>query len=251
MLNQSYFSIVSPVYNGELLVNLLVDRIIAVFKDSRHAYEIVLVDDGSVDGSRALLKELAGKYSFIKVILLTGNHGQHIAIKAGLDFCIGDWVVVMDCDLQDEPEAISSLIQALEKNTDAVFAHRDKQSDAVIKRFYSSLFYSILGLETGIPFSGSTANFGLYSRRLINEVCAAKYAYFFLPIAVRKYALKTIAVDVKHAPRAAGETGYSFKKAMTLAWQIISSNGVFAIFKRKEKVLYSIQEKINFINDTI
>ena len=130
----------SPVYNGELLIQLLVDRLILVLSPLTESYEIILVDDGSNDNSVAILKSLSKLDNRLKAIILTKNHGQHVAIKAGLDNCRGEWIVVMDCDLQDEPEAIHNLFITATSGYDAVFAHRKKKYDAW--NWYKGIPYS-------------------------------------------------------------------------------------------------------------
>lgn len=246
MQAKPFISIVSPVYNGELLIQLLVNRLTVVLEEAGNEYEIILVDDGSLDNSKVVLKQLANEFSFLKVVLLSKNYGQHIAIKAGLDFCKGDWVVVMDCDLQDEPEAIVQLLLKTNGGVDAVFAKRKKQHDKWLKKMYSAAFYWLLGLVTNKKFSGSTANFGIYNRSLIIKIVRDKYFHFFFPLAARKHALHFAAIDVEHAIRAAGETGYTFQKALGLAMKIILGNTFIPLISRKKAVIYSVQETINF-----
>ncbi len=246
---QPFISIVSPVYNGELLIQLLVDRLILVLSPLTESYEIILVDDGSNDNSVAILKSLSKLDNRLKAIILTKNHGQHVAIKAGLDNCRGEWIVVMDCDLQDEPEAIHNLFITATSGYDAVFAHRKKKYDAWHEKMYSELFYGLLGLITFKKFSGSTANFGIYSRQAINKVVGDTYNHFFFPLAIRKHVKRFVTIDVEHAPRAAGETGYTFLKAFKLAFKIIIGNTIAPMFSKKVKVLYSVKETTNN-NDT-
>lgn len=242
-------SIVSPVFNGELLIQLLVDRLTFVLTPLTEHFEIILVDDGSDDDSVAVLKNLSRFNQHLKVINLSKNHGQHIAIKAGLDSCKGDWIVVMDCDLQDEPEAIGQLFMKAKNGYDAVFANRKKKYDAWYKKMYSTIFYGVLGFITFKNFSGSTANFGIYSRPVINKVVADSYNYFFFPLAVRNHVKSYSTIDVAHATRAAGETGYTFLKAFNLAFKIIISNTISPLFNKKVKVHYSLKETIN-LNDS-
>ncbi len=130
---------------------------------------------------------------------------------------------------------------------DAVFAKRIKRHDSKLKLFYSNLFYAVLGLLTFYKLNGTTANFGIYSKSVIQEIINKKYHFFFFPIAVRNAATKTTNVIVEHDLRAAGVTTYSFKKALSLAFKILFSTSIFRIFKHKDFISYGIKTKINFV----
>ncbi len=247
MQEATYISIVSPVYQGELLIELLVRRIIKCVEPIANTFEIILVNDGSTDNSEIIIQQIAAIDKRIKGIFLDKNYGQHIAIKAGLDHAKGEYVVVMDCDLQDQPEFIADMLIQATHGYDAVFAKRIKRHDNKLKLFYSNLFYSVLGLLTFYKLNGTTANFGIYSKSVIKTIINKKYYFFFFPIAVRNAAAKTTKVIVEHDLRAAGVTTYSFKKALSLATKILFSNSIFRIFKHKQFISYGIKNKINFV----
>ncbi len=247
MQEATYISIVSPVYQGELLIELLVRRIIKCVEPLTNAFEIILVNDGSADNSEIIIQQLAAVDKRIKGIFLDKNYGQHIAIKAGLDHAKGEYVVVMDCDLQDQPEFIADMLIQATHGYDAVFARREKRHDSRLKLFYSNLFYAVLGLFTFYKLNGSTANFGIYSNSLIKTIIDKKYYFFFFPIAVRNAATKTTNVIVEHDIRAAGVTTYSIKKALSLAFKILFSTSIFRIFKHKHFISYGIKNKFNFV----
>lgn len=247
MQETTYISIVSPVYQGELLIELLVRRIIKCVEPLANTFEIILVNDGSTDNSEIIIQQIAAIDKRIKGIFLDKNYGQHIAIKAGLDHAKGEYVVVMDCDLQDQPEFIADMLIQATHGYDAVFARREKRHDSKLKLFYSNLFYSVLGLLTFYKLNGTTANFGIYSKSVIKTIINKKYYFFFFPLAVRNAATKTTNVIVEHDIRAAGVTTYSFKKALSLAFKILFSNSIFRIFKHKQFVSYGIKNKINFV----
>jgi len=243
----TYISIVSPVYQGELLIELLVRRIIKCVEPLANTFEIILVNDGSTDNSEIIIQQIAAIDKRIKGIFLDKNYGQHIAIKAGLDHAKGEYVVVMDCDLQDQPEFIADMLIQATHGYDAVFARREKRHDSKLKLFYSNLFYSVLGLLTFYKLNGTTANFGIYSKSVIKTIINKKYYFFFFPLVVRNAATKTTNVIVEHDIRAAGVTTYSFKKALALAFKILFSNSIFRIFKHKQFISYGIKNKINFV----
>lgn len=247
MQETTYISIVSPVYQGELLIELLVRRIIKCVEPLANTFEIILVNDGSTDNSEIIIQQIAAIDKRIKGIFLDKNYGQHIAIKAGLDHAKGEYVVVMDCDLQDQPEFIADMLIQATHGYDAVFARREKRHDSKLKLFYSNLFYAVLGLLTFYKLNGTTANFGIYSKSVIKTIINKKYYFFFFPLAVRNAATKTTNVIVEHDIRAAGVTTYSFKKAFALAFKILFSNSIFRIFKHKQFISYGIKNKINFV----
>lgn len=247
MQETTYISIVSPVYQGELLIELLVRRIIKCVEPLANTFEIILVNDGSTDNSEIIIQQIAAIDKRIKGIFLDKNYGQHIAIKAGLDHAKGEYVVVMDCDLQDQPEFIADMLIQATHGYDAVFARREKRHDSKLKLFYSHLFYAVLGLLTFYKLNGTTANFGIYSKSVIKTIINKKYYFFFFPLAVRNAATKTTNVIVEHDIRAAGVTTYSFKKAFALAFKILFSNSIFRIFKHKQFISYGIKNKINFV----
>lgn len=241
-----FISVVSPVYEGEQLVNLLISRTQKALLQITDDFEIILVDDGSSDNSVDIIEQIIQQSKNIKCIVLDKNYGQHIAIKAGLDNCNGKWVVVMDCDLQDQPEAIIELMKKTEEGFDAVFAARIKRNDPRIKQWYSTAFYTLLSFLSGIKTTGSTANFGVYNQRVIQQICQARYTNFFFPVAVRKATKLTAICPVEHGMRAAGNTTYTFGKALNLAVKVIFSNTRLSIFQSKTAVNYNVKRFINF-----
>lgn len=241
-----FISVVSPVYEGEQLVNVLISRTQAALLQITDDFEIILVDDGSSDNSVAVIEQIIQQHHKIKCVVLDKNYGQHIAIKAGLDNCSGNWVVVMDCDLQDQPEAIIELMKKAEEGFDAVFASRIKRNDPKIKQWYSTTFYAVLSFLSGIKTTGSTANFGVYSRQVIQQICQTKYTNFFFPVAVRKATKLTANCPVDHGVRAAGNTTYTFSKALGLAIKVIFSNTRLSFFQNKQPVIYGVKQFINF-----
>ena len=134
-------SIVSPVYFGEKLVQELVSRIIGTVSKITDDYEIILVEDGSPDKSWEEIQNACRANKKVKGIKLSRNFGQHYAITAGLQKASGDWVVVMDCDLQDRPEEITRLYEKAQEGYDTVFAQREFRQDSFIKRISSKIFY--------------------------------------------------------------------------------------------------------------
>lgn len=164
-------SIVSPVYNAENSLNELVHQTIDVANELNLDFEIILVNDSSLDNSWSIIEELTKKYSNVKGINLSRNFGQHYAITAGLDYSKGNWVVVMDCDLQDEPREIINFYLKAQDGYDVVLGQRINRQDKFSKRLFSMIFYRSLGYLTGTKQDETIANFGIYNRKVIDAIC--------------------------------------------------------------------------------
>ncbi len=217
----AHISVVSPVYNAEKILPELVSRITSAVKQLSDDFEIILVEDGGPDRSWEVIEKLTKANKHVKGIKLCRNFGQHYAITAGLDNCSGDWVVVMDCDLQDLPEEIPKLYETAINGYDVVFAKRQKRKDSLIKKTFSKLFYAALSYLTGTKHDESIANFGIYSRKLINAVTSMRESIRIFPIMVRWVGMHTQVVNVNHGSRITGKSNYTFKKAAKLALSII------------------------------
>ncbi len=158
-------SIVIPVYNEAEVLPALYGRLTGVMEGSREPYEIIFVNDGSRDASPMLLRELRLKDERVKLVNLSRNFGQQIAITAGLDYSSGQAVVVMDADLQDPPEVIPRLIQEWREGYDIVFAVREKrEGESLFKRVRAALFYRLLRQLTVTKIPLDAGDFRLMSR---------------------------------------------------------------------------------------
>lgn len=210
-------SIVSPVYQAEELVPLLVDEVSRVVSGITLSYEIILVDDRSRDASWQAIKQECKKSSLVKGLRLSRNFGQHCAITAGLRHATGDWIVVMDCDLQDRPDQIPILYQAALKGYDLVCARRRSRQDGKLKRLCSSLFYALFSYLTGTKQDASVANFGIYSRKVIEAILAMNDQLRYFPAMVQWVGFDAATVDVRHAARQHGESSYNIMRMLRLA----------------------------------
>lgn len=213
-------SIVSPVYRAERIVDELVKRIKVAAEQLTTDYEIILVEDCGPDNSWAQIEKNAAIDRRVKGIKLSRNFGQHHAITAGLDACTGDWVVVMDCDLQDRPEEIVQLYQKALEGYDIVFARRVNRQDSFIKKQTSKLFYKVFSYLSGIPQDDTIANFGIYSKKVIAALNLMREPMrAFSPMA-RWVGFNKVALDVKHDERFEGSSSYNWGKLINLALDI-------------------------------
>jgi dolichol-phosphate mannosyltransferase len=215
-------SVVSPVYKAEKMVEELVNRILALRIPGISDIEIVLVEDGSPDRSWDEIVRLAAVHKEIKGIQLSRNFGQHHAIMAGLDHATGEWVVVMDCDLQDLPEEIPAFFEEQRKaSSDLVLARRESRSDSFLKKATSSVFYFLFYMLSGIKRDSGIANFGLYHRKVIAAVLASTNAHPFFPFLVQWVGFKKATLNIRHGARHEGQSSYTWSKLVRLALHII------------------------------
>jgi dolichol-phosphate mannosyltransferase len=217
-------SIVSPVYRGEKMVHELVCRIQKNVSGFTEDYEIILVNDASPDNSwQAILQECSIDHR-IKGINLSRNFGQHRAILSGLQYAKGDWVIVMDCDLQDKPEEISTLYKKALEGYDVVFAQRVERKDNLLKRMSSTIFYSVFRFFSGVKFDNQVANFGIYKQSVIRTVRNMPERDRSFPVQVSYVGFKTTHIPVTHGQRQEGGSSYTLKTLLKYASGIIISN---------------------------
>lgn len=213
-------TIVSPVYRAETLVAKLVSELRSALKTIDAPYEIILVEDGSPDRSWDAICEIARLNPSVTGLKLSRNFGQHYAISAGLSRARGKWVVVMDCDLQDNPREIPKLLKKANEGYDVVLARRSERRDGIFKRMSSRVFYAIFGWLTGVKQDAAIANFGVYNQRVIAAINSMPETIRYFPTMVRWVGFRTATVDVEHAQRGEGETSYGFRKLVKLAVDI-------------------------------
>ncbi len=215
-------SIVSPVYGCAGCLVDLCKRIEQALSSLRVSYEVILVCDASPDDSWQQIVSLA-RDPRVRGVRLARNFGQHHAISAGLELARGDWIVVIDCDLQDQPEAIPSLWRKAQEGYEIVFAQRINRKDTLFKRLSSRCFYGVLGYLTDSSYDASTANFGIFSARVIAIINSMPESGRFFPLLVQWTGLKRTAIPVEHAERAQGKTSYGLARLLRLALQVVVS----------------------------
>lgn len=217
-------SIVSPVYHGEKMVEQLVERITNSVSAITPDFEIILVNDASPDNSWLKIKELCAKEPRVKGVNLSRNFGQHYAISAGLSLCSGEWIVVMDCDLQDRPEEIPHLYNKAQEGFDIVYARRVVRHDGFFKRMSSKIFHSVFDWLSGIKTDSSISNFGIFNQKVINEYNKMGEVARSFDSLIKYLGFNTATVDVKHDSRGEGKSSYTFKKLLSLSFDVMISN---------------------------
>lgn len=225
MKNTVHISVISPVYQAEGIIPELVSRLESTLNKLTDNYEIILVEDHGPDNSWEVIEQLSKTNSRLKGIRLSRNFGQHYAITCGLDHALGDWVVVMDCDLQDQPEEILGLYNKANKgNYDIVFARRVLRQDKILKRTTSILFHKLNSYLSGVKTDPTIANFGIYSSRVVvefNKMRETARSFYSL---VSILGFNSSTVDVEHSVRFSGETSYTWSKLINLTLDVVLSN---------------------------
>ncbi len=221
MDNRVHISIVSPVYKAETIVSELVKQIKESVKKITDNYEIILVNDASPDNSWVAIEQACQADKRVKGIDLSRNFGQHYAITAGLNYTKGEWVVVMDCDLQDRPDEIPNLYAKAQEGWDSVFAQRVNRNDSFLKRNFSKAFYALFSYLTETKQDASVANFGIYHRRVIDAILEMKDQIRFFPTMVQWVGFRKCYLPVKHSERKEGKSTYNLKSLFKLALDTI------------------------------
>ncbi|MEN9548821.1 MAG: hypothetical protein RIR12_1412 [Bacteroidota bacterium] len=224
MANSIHISVVSPVYMAEKIIEKLVLEISSAVGTITNEYEIILVEDGSKDESWKNIVLECQKNEKVKGIKLSRNFGQHYAITAGLDKARGEWIVLMDCDLQDRPSEISKLFAKANEGYDIVLARRENRKDKKLKVIFSKLFYGVLGYLTGTKQDPAIANFGIYHKKVIASVNSMREPIRYFPTMVKWVGFKRTTVNVNHDFRTIGKTTYNLKRLLKLSLDIILAN---------------------------
>ena len=217
-------SVAIPIYHEEAVVPELVRRTSAVLDSLPGGpHEIVFVDDGSSDGTLGMLEAAAERDPRIVVVELSRNFGHQTALAAALDQVSGDVVILMDGDLQDPPEAIPTLVDQYRQGYDVVYAQRVNRKEPWWLRMCYYVFYRLLAALSSIELPLDSGDFGLMSRRVVDEIRAMPEHHRYLRGLRTWVGFRQIGIPVERAARHAGRTKYSPLKLLKLA-----SDGIFA-----------------------
>ncbi len=187
-------------------------------------YEIILVNDCSPDMSWQQIRQCCAANQHIKGVNLSRNFGQHQAIAAGLSIASGDYMVVMDCDLQDQPEEIPNLMRKAMEGYDIVLASRVNRQDSAWKKLSSRIFHWILNKTTDLGTDHTVANFGIYSRRVIEQYNKMPEQTKLLGAQIKYLGYTRATIPVEHMPRQEGKSSYSIGRLARLAASAIIAN---------------------------
>ena len=223
MNKNSKISVVIPVYMAEVMIEELLSKVVENLKLISDDYEIILVDDYSTDRTWEKISNLKKLFSEIIGLKLSRNFGQHAAIHAGLDHVHGNWIIVMDCDLQDDPAYFEDLYKKALSGWDIVLAKRTSRSHNWLKKFLSKIFYKILGYLTDSEQDSTIANFGIYNQKVIRSLKHMNDYVKYFPTSINWVGFNKTTIDVKHGKRISGKSSYNFKKLINLGLNVVLS----------------------------
>ncbi len=225
MVLKMKLSIISPIYHSINSIIPLYEQITGSIKSISDFsdYEIIMVEDCGGDGSWELINKLAVNDVHVKGIKLSRNFGQHHAITAGMDLCTGDWVVVMDCDLQDDPSAIAKLWEKAKEGYDVVNVRRKERKDSFIKKTRSRLYHVFFRWLTGFSYDPQIANFHIMSRKVVDTYKTMRESFRGINIQIHWLGFSTSSIDFPHMPRYDGKSSYTLGKLLALALDVAVS----------------------------
>ena len=216
-------SIVIPMYGCRAAINELYNRLVTSVTSITEDFEMIMVNDACPQNSWEEIERLCNCDPRVKGIELSRNFGQMKAILAGLDYANGDWVVVMDCDLQDSPEEIINLYNKAIEGYDIVFARRAKRKDSFMKVLVANAFYKVYEYATGGNYDGAICNFSIVSRLVVNQYCKMREQHRSYGIYMKWLGFKQTAIDVEHSERYEGKSSYDLKRRINMAIDILTS----------------------------
>jgi undecaprenyl-phosphate 4-deoxy-4-formamido-L-arabinose transferase len=216
-------SVIVPVYNEEAGLASLFARLYPALDALGVAYEIVFINDGSRDRSAALLREqFQRRPDVTRVILFNGNFGQHMAIMAGFAHARGRRVVTLDADLQNPPEEIGNLLDAMDRGHDYVGTIRRKRQDSAFRRWASKAMNKVRERITKVRMTDQGCMLRAYSREIIDAMVSSREVNTYIPALAFTYAANPTEIEVAHEERAAGESKYSVYKLVRLNFDLVT-----------------------------
>jgi dolichol-phosphate mannosyltransferase len=224
------YSIIAPIYNEVDNLPELYRRVKEVMDSTGEEWELVLVDDGSTDGSTDVIRELGEKDKRVRPVIFARNFGHQIAITAGWDYARGDAVVIIDADLQDPPEVVLEMAKKWKEGYEVVYAVRaEREGESWFKLWTASLFYRIIYRITDVEIPLDTGDFRLMDRKVVEVMKSMRERHRFPRGMSAWVGFKQIGVEYKRMAREAGETKYPFRKMLKLAINAVTGFSYFPL----------------------
>lgn len=224
------FTVIVPVFNEKDCLDELHRRLKKVLEETGESWELILVDDGSTDGSTDMIRSLAKKDAHVRPVIFARNYGHQIAVTAGMDYSRGKAVVVIDADLQDPPEVIPDLIAKWREGYEVVYAVRaEREGETWFKLKTASLFYRIIYKITDVKMPMDTGDFRLLDRKVVKVMNGMRERQRFLRGMSAWVGFSQVGVPYKRAARYAGSTKYPLKKMIKLALTAVTSFSYFPL----------------------
>ena len=227
---QPTFTIVGPVFNEAGSLQAYFDHLTEIMEGLEETWELILVDDGSSDGSTQLIRDLAQKDSRVRPVIFARNFGHQIAVTAGLDYSRGRAVVIMDTDMQDPPEVIPQLVEKWREGYEVVYAIRSERAgESWFKKITASLFYRLINRITDVEIPLDVGDFRLLDRTVVNALNQMRERHRFPRAMAAWVGFRQIGVPYRRAARFAGETKYPFRKMFRLALNAVTGFSYFPL----------------------
>lgn len=223
------YSVVIPVYNSAAIVGETVARVREFFLAQGHYYEIILVNDGSIDDSWGVIARLARTFPEVVAINLLKNYGQHNANLCGFREAKGDYVITMDDDLQNPPEEISKLIESTQQGHDLVIGHFESKKHSLVRRFGSRVVGWLNRTVFEVKDDLVLSNFRIIRRDVVDRICRNTSVAPYIPGLVLKYSARRCNVLVHHLPRAEGKSNYTIRKLLGLVANILFNHSTIPL----------------------
>lgn len=222
-------SVVIPVFNEQATLPQLIERCLAACR-ALGPFEIVLVDDGSRDDSKRIIREISRTHAGLIVgVLLNRNYGQHAAVMAGLAVARGEMVVTLDADLQNPPEEIPRIVEALRAGNDVVGGVRASRRDRAFRRYASRIVNRVTARVTGVEMTDYGCMLRGYKRPVVDAVLRCEERSTFIPVLANSFASSTAEIQVAHEARASGDSKYSLWKLINLQLDLLTSMTKFPL----------------------
>jgi len=222
-------SIVIPVFNEEVNLPELIERCILTGRNMQRAFELILVDDGSVDRSRELMAEAVKNNPEVISVILNRNYGQHAAVMAGFAQARGKIIVTLDADLQNPPEEIPRLVEAIDAGHDVVGSVRTPRSDSILRRLPSAIVNRAVQKATGVMMTDYGCMLRAYRRPVVDAMLSCRESSTFIPVLANSFARRSTEIEVAHSARVQGESKYGLWKLIRLQFDLLTSMTTFPI----------------------
>jgi undecaprenyl-phosphate 4-deoxy-4-formamido-L-arabinose transferase len=234
-IEHPYLSIVIPVYNEEGNLGPLMARLYPAVQETGKPFEIIFTNDGSRDRSLEILRRMVDEYPGVKVIEFNGNFGQHMAILAAFEVSRGEIVITMDADLQNPPEEIPRLVEAIENGHDVVGTIRRKRQDSPFRKLASRIVNITTNKITGMQMQDYGCMLRAYHRYVVDNINRCRESTTFIPALAQTFASNPAEIEVGHSERTEGESKYSFYRLIRLNFDLMTGFSVvplqlFALF---------------------
>ncbi|NLN70152.1 MAG: glycosyltransferase family 2 protein [Chloroflexi bacterium] len=224
------FTVIAPIFNELESIPELYQRVKSVMESTGEPWELILIDDGSTDGSTELMRKLAENDPRVRPVIFARNFGHQIAVSAGIDYCRGDAVIIIDADLQDPPEVILDLIAKWREGYEVVYAVREeREGETWFKSTTAALFYRLIYRITDVEIPLDTGDFRLMDRKVVQVMQQMREKHRFLRGMSAWVGFRQVGVSYKRQSRVAGETKYPFKKMLKLALNAVTGFSYFPL----------------------